>query len=374
MVLCLYNDRYQIPAKMKYTLLKLLFAVLLISCGKDDPAPPAETTRDFKMGFTTWSYGPNLVDVNNTYAFIENNADIYAEHIDSNIPWNAWINDEPLPTEFTNEIIGRVNRKIPGKELLLSVSNLTTSRDELAFDFDGTTPSYTNMDDENIKNAYYKHINYLVDQFNPDYLVIAIEVNELRLHSPEKWSGYENLMNDVKSRVKQAYPGLRISESISIHNIYESEIDDAQAYVSDVMNHVNQNDFMAISFYPFLKNLSSASEFQGAFDFIHSNTTLPIAFVESAHIAEDLIIPNFNVSIDGNETGQNEYLETLFENAQSHNYEFIIWWAHRDFDALWETFPDEVRDLGQIWRDTGLLDENGVERSSYSTWVSKFGE
>jgi hypothetical protein len=50
------------------------------------------------------------------------------------------------------------------------------------------------------------------------------------------------------------------------------------------------------------------------------------------------------------------------------DYEFIIWWAHRDFDALWETFPPELRDLGQLWRDTGLLDESGNERQAFLLW------
>lgn len=324
------------------------------------------------MGFTTWSYGPNLEDVNNTYSFIANNSDIYTEHIDNSIPWNAWINDLTLPVEFTNEITGRANRKIAGKELLLSVSILNLGRDDLATDMDGSTPTYTSIDDTDIKNAYYKHINYLVSEFAPDYLVIAIEVNELRTNSPEKWSGYTNLIAEVKTRIKQDYPNLKISESVSLHNLFESDASDPVSYVNEIITQMNQNDFAAISFYPFLKNLSSKTEFQEVFDFLHANVTPPIAFVESAHIAENLIIPNLNVSIDGDESQQNDYLELLIENANSQEYEFIIWWAHRDYDALWETFPEEVKDLGQIWRDTGLLDEDGTERSAFATWSSSF--
>lgn len=351
----------------------IILSLLLISCcSKDEPIAKVEKERDFKMGFTTWSYGPNLHDVNETYSFIANNADIYAEHIDYNIPWDSWINNLTLPPEFTNEITGRANRKIAGKQLLLSVSLLNLNRDELASDFDGTTPAYTNLDDSDIKNGYFKHISYLVNEFAPDYLVIAIEVNELRLKSPEKWDAYKNLIIDVKTRIKQSYPDLKISESISLHNLYEQDISNPQAYIEDIMNHVNQNDFVAISFYPFMKNLSSKTDFQGILDFLHAKAMPPIAFVETSHIAEDLVIPNLNVSIDGNENEQNVYLETLVENAETQAYEFIIWWAHRDYDALWETFPEDVKDIGQIWRDTGLLDENGTERTAFSEWQSNY--
>ncbi len=359
---------------MSFRYITFLVSILLIlnNCSKDNPVNEVETDRVFKMGFTSWSFGPNLEDVNDTYSFIGSNADIYAEHIDNKIPWNAWINDLDLPAEFVNEISGRVNRRIAGKELLLSVSLLTSNRDELAQDFDGSTPSYTTFDDVDIRNGYFKHIDYLANQFNPDYLVISIEFNELRLRTPDQWTSYKNLINEVKSRIRQLHPEIKIAESISLHNLFEPEVSNPQTYIDDIMNHANQNDFVAISFYPFLKGLSSKPQIQEAFDFLYENTTLPIAFVETAQLAENLVIPNLNVSIDGDENSQLAYLETLIENADDQDFEFIIWWAHRDFDALWETFPVEVKDLGQIWRDTGLLSETGAERPSFTLWSETF--
>jgi len=320
------------------------------------------------MGFTAWSFGPNLQDVADTYQFVETNADIYAEHIDDRIPWNALINSLPLPVEFTNEINGRVSRKIEGNRFLLSVSLLNSDRSDLAEDFDGATPAYINVNDIEIENAYFKYIQYLTDAFSPDYLVISIEVNELRLKNQSKWEGYKSLIQNVKSRVKQSYPNLKISESISLHNLYEPDISNPDEYIDEVVDYMNQMDFVAISFYPFFKNQHSKAEFQQTFDFLHSRINKPIAFVETGHLAENLSVPNLNVSINGDECGQNAYLETLLSNAQVQDYEFVIWWAHRDYDALWQVFPEEAKDLGRLWRDTGLLDENGSERLSYATW------
>ncbi|WP_299229467.1 glycosyl hydrolase 53 family protein [uncultured Psychroserpens sp.] len=349
------------------------FFVCLASCNNNDESVSSDlVNRNFKMGFTTWSFGPTEQDVEDTYLFIENNSDIYAEHIDNKIPWNAWINNLILPTEFTNEINGRVNRKIHTKQFLLSVSLLNSNRDELALDFDGTIPSYTNLNDIEIEDAYFRHIRYLVNQFSPDYLVIAIEVNELRLRNESKWNAYKLLIQNVKSRIKQLYPNLSISESISLHNLYEPNIDNPTEYIDEVINHMNQMDFVSISFYPFIKNQHSRNEFQQTLDFLHNRITKPIAFVESSHLAENLLVPNLNISINGNETEQNNYLETLLTNAQQQDYEFIIWWAHRDYDALWETFPIELMDIGKLWRDTGLLDEEGNERLSFTTWKTIF--
>ena len=367
---------------MKYfiNIISVIIILSQLSCSKDDEIEPTinncntvdyfseYTSRNFEMGFTSWSFGPNLQDVDDTYQFIENNADIYSEHIDNKIPWNAWINNLALPLEFTNEISGRVARKINNTQLLLSVSLLNSDRSELAEDFDGTIPTYTNLNDIEIEDAYFKHIQYLVNAFTPDYLVIAIEVNELKLRSPNKWNAYKLLISNVKSRIKQLYPNLKISESISLHNLYEPNVSNQIEYINEMADYMNQMDFVSISFYPFFINQHTKTDFQQTFDFLHNRINKPIAFVETANLAENLSIPNLNISITGNQCEQNIYLETLLTNAQVQNYEFVIWWTHRDYDALWDTFPQELKDVGKIWRNTGLLTKNRAERMAYLTW------
>ncbi|NOX66662.1 MAG: hypothetical protein GXO85_12965 [Chlorobi bacterium] len=324
------------------------------------------------MGFTTWSFGPSAQDVADTYNFIANNSDIYVEHIDRNIPWKAWMNSSPLPTEFVNDIDFRLANKIQDIDLCVSISLLNMDRSDLAEDFNGTVPSYSAMNDKKIEDAYFKHVNYIVEHLQPKYLVISIEVNELKLHSESKWNEYKMLIGQVKSRIKQNYPTLEISESITLHNLYQPDVSNTNEYINDVVDYMNKMDFVSISYYPFFKNQHSKDDFQKAFDLLHSRITKPIAFVETAHIAENLVVPSFGLNIKGSEREQNDYLETLLVNAQENNYKFITWWAYKDFDALWETFPPEVKDLGKIWRDTGLVDEKDKERLAFQTWETVF--
>ncbi|MEW7276968.1 glycosyl hydrolase 53 family protein [Aquimarina sp. 2201CG1-2-11] len=361
---------------MDYRMVVVLnvFIISFFGCSKNDENTSEATQRNFNMGFTTWSYGPNPEDVAVTYEFIKNNADIYTEHIDYHIPWDSWINDLPLPAEFTGEIAGRVQRKIEDKQLLLSVGLLNLDRDELTTDYNDIVPSYTGLNDVHIEDAYFKHVKYLVDQLKPDFLVIAIEVNELRLKEEGKWQEYTLLIKNVKLRIKQLYPNLKVSESISLHNLYNPTIINPNVYIDEMIDYMNQLDFVAISFYPFLKNQHSESEFQQTFDFLHKKINRPIAFVESGHIAEDLSVSSFDVFIPGNAKEQDTYLKTLFANAREQDYEFVIWWAYRDFDALWETFPDDRKDQGKLWRDAGLIDEEGKEREAFVTWKSVLSE
>ncbi|WP_340153665.1 glycosyl hydrolase 53 family protein [uncultured Marivirga sp.] len=360
------------------SILTIVFMIVALSCTKEDNNPISDcenddffcqfSSRDFKMGFSTWPYAPTAEAVEGSYKFIDENADIYSEHIDSNIPWNAWFNDSTLPSEFINEIESRASRKLPNAQLTVSVSLLNSSRDELAFDYDGGIPDYAELNDQKIEDAYFKHLKYIANQLNPDYLIIAIEVNELLKNAPEKWDGYKLLMASIRSRIAEEFPSLNISESITLHNFYQPDVTNSEDFIEEIANYANAMDLVSISFYPFFKGLKTDEDFKEAFDFLHEQIEKPISFAETSHLSEDLTVESFNLSISGDQGQQNEYLKVLLAQAQIQDYEYIIWWAHRDYDLLWETFPDEVKDLGKLWISTGLITEDGIEKEAYSTW------
>lgn len=367
---------------MRKILVFLAILVFSISCKRDEPEPEVcindhsldlIVQRNFSMGVTTWSFGTTWADRESTYQFIADNADIYSEQIDNKIPWSAWINNTSLPAEFSNDITYRVSKKPTNHKLLLSVSLLNIDRNDLLEDYDGTVPAYTNMYDQTIEDAYIKHLDFLIAQFNPDYLIFAMEVNELMINAPAKWEQYKVLAQNLRIRIKNQYPNLKISESITLHNWFNPEVENPSQHIAEIDDYINQNvDFAAISFYAYFKGLDSKVDFQVAFDFLHSHTSKSIAFSETAFLAETLEVESYNLVIPSDVCLQKDYLEVLLLNAYTHNYEFIIWWAHRDFDLLWETFPEELKDLGKIWRDTGLLDEDGKERPAFIVWNKYF--
>jgi len=370
--------------KSLYKRLLVIGIILMSACSGDDNGTVNDDdadsffdkydTREFKMGFTTWPYAPTQEAVTSTETFLDSNGDIYSEHIDSEIPWSAYINDTELPSSFIEMIANRAARRTSTNTMTLSISLLNLGRDDLMSDYDGTIPNYSSLDDAHIADAYYKHVNYLLEQLSPEYLVIAVEADGLLKHSPEKWEAYKSLMAEVKSRVKDDYPTLPISESMMLHSFYNPDFGDSQALISEVASYMNSMDFAAISFYPFLKGLKTKEEFQGAFDFLHEMIQVPIAFAETSHLSEDLNIEGYDLFIEGNELEQNDYMQTLLTNAQEEDYEYIIWWTHRDYVPLWEIFPEDLKDLGAIWLSNGILDEDGTEKEAFSSWKAAFSK
>ena len=349
----------------------ILCMLLFVCCEKEqtNTKTPVDE-RTFKMGFSSWNYGPELKDITETYSFIQSNGDLYSEQIDHKIPWSAYINNSPLPQTFLDDINFRKTKRTSHHELIVSVSLLNTDRSDLNEDYDGSIPSYSALNDKKIEDAYFQHLKFIVDELSPSYMILAMESNELRIKNQSKWEEYLLLMKQIRSRMKKEYPNLLLSESMTLHNWYNSTDVD---YQSEISTYINAHlDFAAISYYPFLINQHSKEAFQKAFDFLHNSIQVPIALVETAHLAEDLNLTSLNFTLSGSPTEQAEYLSVLMQNAQQENYYFVVWWCHRDYDLLWDQFPTDQKELGSIWKDTGLLDGNGEQRVSYQEWESWF--
>jgi len=181
-------------------------------------------------------------------------------------------------------------------------------------------------------------------------------------------------MANIKSRVKQEFPSLSISESITLHNFYQPDVQNPSAFIEEVAEYANSMDYATISFYPFFKGFKTKDDFQKAFDFLHEQINKPIAIAETGHLSEDLSVESLDLFISGNQSEQKDYLESLITNAQNHNYEYVIWWTHRDYDELWETFPDAVKDLGKLWISTGIINEDGADKEAFATWNFVFNK
>ena len=68
----------------------------------------------------------------------------------------------------------------------------------------------------------------------------------------------------------------------------------------------------------------------------------------------------------------NAYLEQLARFAPTQKSDFVIWFLHRDYDAMWEKIKGSVPEVFKAWRDCGLLHEAGKQRPAHATWQRYF--
>ena len=334
-------------------------------------AANAGLERTFYMGFTPWLYDLNEEAVDSTYSYINSHADIVSHHLEEGVPWTEALANESY---HPNMMWGWKQRKVKtSKDLkvFVSISPLNQSRSGLA-DYRGASAHMAmptsfkgkRFNDPAVKQAYLNYAESVINYFEPDYLAIAIEANELYFNTPLQWQDFTELYIETYAALKLAHPDLPVFFTSSLHTLNQMKVntDDAWSEMSALWNYA---DIAAFSYYPFMQYPLEMSDPVAIMGKIRKHTDKPLAISESGYPAEKLDYPGLD-RIPATERLQGEIMFRMLVRSFYDEYVFFIVWAHRDFDELMTTAKLPMTSL--LWRDTGLLSETGRERFSSNIW------
>jgi hypothetical protein len=356
------------------TLFLLIFSN--ISCKKNDPAVE---TRSFYMGVTPWPADFTEQEVNNAYEFINNHCDIVSHHFDDGIPYEEAFNDQPMPTRFQQEIQTRKTKTAAGKKVFLSVAALNLTRKEKADYYSNVvvTDSIKNywkqipFDDAKVVTAYVNYISRLIDEFHPVYVNYGVESNHA-LWNTVQFNLYKDFLSKVYDRLKPKYPAIPFFVSFMV-----DETAEGLSFASQLLPY---SDFIGLSAYPYVTVSSSANgntdpaKFPSNYfeRFINLDPNKPLAFAETGYIAENLVIPVFNLNKQGNDSWQKDYLEMICKLCNEKKAKLLIWFCFKDYDAGNNTLRSLglYQELFGLWEDTGLKDEASRERPAFQSWLN----
>ncbi|NPV46598.1 MAG: hypothetical protein HPY69_06555 [Armatimonadetes bacterium] len=357
----------------------LLLSTAICLVGYAQAQVEGVTERRFLMGFTSWPYAATLEAVQGTYNFIGAHGDLLTEHFDNGVPWPEMVRDEPFPAWLQAKLEGLKASRPVNCKVALSLTPLNMGRNGLApCAGEGERPPLPTVlegkpfDDPVLIRAYTNYCLRMIELFRPDYCLTGIEANELLSNKPEQWPAYVRLSRAVQAVLRARYPELPLAESITLHKLYDPLSPKLAEYQAQVKEFIAPHDYLAISFYPLLPGITREAQYTAALDFLPTFTDKPIAFAETGCPAERLTVAAYGLDLPFTPADQDVYVRALLTRAQREGYLYVTYWAHRDFDALWDIFPDNVKDLGRLWRDTGLLDEAGNERPACETWRAWF--
>ena len=370
--------------RMIPTLLVLPVLALMSACGGSSsgavappPPPPPVATRDFYMGFTPWPYDATPAAVADTNQRIQDVGDIVAHHIMVGVPWEDALNQQPYHPNVEAELTGRLQMLQPGKAVFLAIDSLNQDRDALApnwgagFNEPLPAPWDTRpFDNLFVAGAYTNFALDLIGRFQPLYFNYGTEISELMLNDPAAFDDYVQFAETTYTVLKGIYPNVQMMVSIAMKSPGSAEMATIAAGFDRIRDYV---DVVGISTYPyvFFDHADKGDPDNLPADWLSQVTTLaqgkPIAITENGWAAQDLVIPAFNVNVPSNATFQRAYASRMLAESEQLGMEFVIWWAHVDFDAFWDgaLLQDPV---ARIWRDIGLVDENLVDRPALSVW------
>ena len=354
----------------------ILIALKRADPAEEKPAPkpmPPRTanddkpngTRPFHMGFTGFVHDLTPDAVADSRKFVRENGDILCHHIEG-VPWGEVLRGEAFPKAMAQEWEGKKSATPPKGKVYLAIS---PGRGELKLaEKAGPLPKELKgkeYDDPLVMETYLKYCRRAIEFFRPDYLCIGIEVNEIhRDPGPQKWAAYVALHKHVYENLKKDHPQLPIFASWTLHQMFQARGGMLEEF-EKLMPH---NDLVGVSYYPFFV---PEKDRLGALDWMverFARFKKPFAMVETNDAAERLPLPGLRVVIEGTPDKQLAYYRKLLATAQAHDFEFVISFIHRDYDALWERIKAFSPELFMAWRDCGLVDEKGEARPAYEVW------
>jgi hypothetical protein len=340
-----------------------MILVALVCLVVQEPPAPIPQRRAFRMGFTAFPYDTTPEAALETKKFVHENADLIAHHIEG-VPWAEMHAGGELPAKLVADWNGKKSMTPKGAKVYLAIS---PGRGELKVsDKAGPLPvalKGKGYDHPDVKAAYLRYCRKSIEFFKPDTLAIGIEVNEIAVFRP-----YADLHRHVYAELKKDHPTLPITASFTLHNLYKKR----GAMLEGLKELMPQNDFIAVSYYPFFVG---GAEALGALDWLVGEFDVlkkPYAFVETNEAGERLPMPQAKVVIEGSPEKQRVYTERLLAMAQERRFWFVVYFIHRDYDLLWEKIKAVSPELFMAWRDCGLVDEAGKPRPAYQVWRRYF--
>lgn len=349
-----------------------LLGMCLSVTGCSNQTDISATDRCFSMGFTPFPYDYSITAIQEVNLKIPQIGDIVSHHLEQGVPWTEAMEGKPFHPKMMEDWNSR-KAMAAGKKIFLSLNALNEGHNGM----DGYRGEKDDMplpeefqnkpfNDSKVKQAYLNYCLRAVEHFQPDYLAIGIEINELFHNSPDQWPGYVELYKDTRTKIKEKYPNLPVFASVSLHNLTNPGWNDREKQQKEIQNLLADMDVLGISYYPFMAGQSERPV--STYDWLRQFSDKPIAISETGYPAEDIRLETFKITISGNPQKQKRYYEALLERANQDKYLFVISFLYRDYDALWEKIKASSPEAFVVWKDCGMINESGVERPALDLW------
>jgi len=344
-----------------------------------DPAQQVQT-RSFYMGFNPWPYDLTTPALSWTYETINGIGDIVDHHLEEGVPWPEAYSGQPFSATFVNNIQQRLSSTPASQVILLSISPLNVSRDGMALyrgsGINMAMPSPWNgypLDDVHVKIAYLNYAKRLIDLFHPVYVVLGVEVNLLVSNRPALWPPYLELHKYVYGKLKALYPSVKFTVSMTAPDLLAgytpADHTSQMRALQDISPYI---DFLGISLHPFMSSYLAETVPADMFDKIYALTNMKIGITESSYPAKvwSMAIGAATAVFNGSPAKQDDFVKRMLLAADRNGSFFVIYFAPRDYDALWRKAGRPPTMLP--WKSTGFYDDSGQERPALATWKMYF--
>jgi len=310
-------------------------------------------------GFVPFPAAADGRSIGEVFQFVAAEGNMVAFHFDDGIPWEGLLSDSDLPVGLVEEIASLRAFSLGSPQLGVYVATAITNekRDAIAGSWRAGDPPPTiqgrTFADPMVREGIRRWIRYLVDELNPDWLNVAVEINMYERANPEDYPNLVSLYRELYEEVKLASPDTVVFAS------FQMELADPLA-AGDL---VDAMDMVGISTYPYINGAGFPSE-----DYFASvaDLGLPIAVAETGYPAKSL--PTLSGERTYVASDQAAYVEWLGRRAESLDLVFVTWFFPSDITGWIEPLPDAEKPVARLFEFLGMRDSDGTSRPALDVW------
>ena len=221
---------------------------------------------------------------------------------------------------------------------------------EATFHSDGKT--IRPLNEEN-KKIYRDAAVAFAEKYEPAFLGLGIEVNNVYLKSPSDFEQFVPFYNQVYEAVKTVSPRTRVFTVFQLERMKGLtlwELEETQAHWELIDKF--KSDLIAFTTYPGLYYRGPSDIPADHYTEIKSHTTKPIAFTEIGWHSE--ASPQ---GWESSEQEQAEFIETFFNLTSGMDVKIAIW------SFLYD--PETIEPFNSM----GLRRDNGTARPAWDAWI-----
>lgn len=399
---------------------------------------PKAASRGYLLGVTPYPYDqtpdqlPTDAVMDAVFADAAQWSDMVMFHFDKGVPWvEAHADgftqyDAPYGQHLKTTWQQHGSRLSPGQTLAISINPLGVPRDRIAaywgygegyslnakFERVGTG-SFKDADDRlppapwgtyrlnspQVKQAFLNYVLRNLQHFNPEFLLIGLEVNLAVDVDAARFADYVELHRYVYETIKSypAWAHVKLGVSFTAEDLVADEF--GTPYVIDnikdkarMQKHRNAltalapySDFVGLAVYPIKTRFGAdklpASMLHRVFETVRSLTTKPIAVTETGYPAAGFTVAGRRY--DGTPAAQAQFYRLLTEAADADGHVlFINQFATRDLTP----YLDKLRALPggegnaalvaffQYFEHNGILTAGGQARDGSTAWAESLSQ
>ena len=212
--------------------------------------------------------------------------------------------------------------------------------------------------DPRLRESFIAYTTHVVKNYRPEYLAIGVEINMLYERNPKQFEAFVSLYREAYDAAKHNNSRTKVFPTFQLEDL-EGNFGDLHPPHWEVLDSFRgKMDVLAISTYPFLSGVRSASDIRpDYFSQLRARWDGEILISETGYASAPV---QGHVSV-GTEDDQQAYLSRVLEDANTLGFSMVVWFA-----ALDPSFASGGSSA--IFRDIGLRHSEGANKLAWSTW------